>query len=65
MENPLEIFRKVIKTGENHSHTNIGFRAKNNSIFSTYMQKREGFSYFYVKRIVQADGIHTKRVKLI
>ena len=52
LENPLELFRKVIKTGENHSHTNIGFRAKNNSI-STYMQKREGFSYFYVKRTVK------------
>ena len=38
--------------------TNVGLRAKNNTIM-TYEQRKKGFSFFYVKRVVQADGIST------
>ena len=59
VNNPLEIFKSVIETKQSVSSSNIGFISKNNSIF-TYEQNRSGFSYFYPKRIVLADGISTK-----
>ena len=36
----------------------MGFRLKNNSIF-TYSQEKIGFNYFYCKRKVLRDGIST------
>ena len=56
---PLAIFNTVLNTRITQSRTNIGFRSKDNKI-STYTQQRGGFSYFYIKRQVAADGIHTK-----
>ena len=38
--------------------TNTGFRAKDSTIM-TYTQKKKGFSFFYVKRVVQPDGVTT------
>ena len=52
---PLTIFRQVLKTQKPGSGTNRGFRARNNTIF-TYKQQRCGFSYFYCKRKVLAEG---------
>ena len=40
------------------SAKNMGFRLKNNNIF-TYSQEKIGFNYFYCKRKVLEDGIST------
>ena len=42
---------------------NRGFVVRNNEIF-TYTQKRQGLSYFYGKRIVLDDAVHTKPLLL-
>ena len=52
---PLATFRRVLETKKPGSGTNRGFRARNNTIY-TYQQERSGFSYFYCKRKVLADG---------
>ena len=38
--------------------TNVGLRARDNTVM-TYQQRKKGFSFFYVKRIVQPDGVTT------
>ncbi|KAJ8306861.1 hypothetical protein KUTeg_014945 [Tegillarca granosa] len=58
IKSPMSIFREVLKTKNPQTVTNRGFRVKNNSIFS-YCQIKRGFSYFYCKRRVLDDGIHT------
>ena len=45
------------------SSTNGGFRSMDNQVF-TYSQKRTGFSYFYPKRIVLADGVSTAPLEI-
>ena len=47
-----------------HFTQNRGFRAKDNTVF-TYEQTKKGFSYSYVKREVQSDGIHTKPLSVV
>ena len=61
---PYDIFQNVLQNKENKSGINIGFRAKDNTIF-TYTQERTGFSYFYCKREVCSDGITTKPLNLV
>ena len=56
---PLSKFRKALKTRVAQSGLNRGFRGRNNHIY-TYTQERRGFSYFYCKRKVLSDGIHTE-----
>jgi len=58
IKNPLNIFKSVLRTGKPASGHNKGFRVRNNGIYS-YNQTRCGFSYFYCKRRVLNDGIHT------
>ncbi len=58
VENPLNIYKQVLETGNSASGTNKGFRVKDHGIF-TYTQQRCGFTYFYCKRKVMDDGIHT------
>ena len=55
---PMTKFREVLKSHKAQGSYNRGFRARNNTIF-TYTQERRGFSYFYCKRKVLDDGIHT------
>jgi hypothetical protein len=55
---PFTIFRRVLTTQTPGQGLNRGFRARDNGI-STYDQKRNGFSYFYCKRKVLADGVTT------
>ena len=43
--------------------TNRGFRTINHMV-ATYEQTKKGLSYFYPKRQVQDDGIHTKPLNL-
>jgi hypothetical protein len=47
--------RKSKKSG---SGTNRGFRSIDNQVY-TYLQGSAGFSYFYPKRKVLADGVST------
>jgi hypothetical protein len=45
------------KTNDIHKGTR-GFRSIDNQVY-TYLQERAGFSYFYHKRKVLADGVST------
>ena len=58
VKNPMESFQTVLRTRRPQSSTNQGFRTRGNSIY-TYQQTKGGLSYFYCKREVLADGIHT------
>ena len=63
LKEPFASFQQVLDTGEIKSSTNQGFRTQDNTIF-TYQQSKGGLSYFYCKREVMADGIHTKPLKI-
>ena len=43
---------------------NRGIRTFNNSVF-TYSQPKQAFNYFYCKRVVLQDGIHTKPLDIV
>ena len=60
---PLPKYRRVMDEAVNIKSTNRGFRTVNHSVV-TYEQTKKGLSYFYPKRIVQSDGIHTKPLEL-
>lgn len=54
----------ILETKESHGVTNIGFRARNNTIF-TYSQFRTGLGYYYCKRVVAADGCTTSPLDVV
>ena len=62
---PLPIFYRVLDEKDTFSapYPNTGFRQRDNTMF-TYTQSRNGFGYFYCKREVSADGIHTKPLNM-
>ena len=62
-EGPLEKYRRVMDDNVNVKSTNRGFRTVNHKVV-TYEQTKKGLSYFYPKRIVEADGIHTRPLTL-
>ena len=64
VKNPILIFENVLKTQKPGVGTNIGFRAKDNTIF-TYTQDRCGFSYYYCKRKIADDGIHSEPLDIV
>ena len=53
-----DTYLRVLRTGESESGENRGFRVVKNRVL-TYAQFRVGFSYFYPKRKVLADGVTT------
>ena len=53
-----EVFLDVLKNQCTGSGTNKGFRVVNNTMY-TYTQRRDALTYFYPKRIVEADGVST------
>ena len=55
---PMPKYQKVMDEKVNEKSTNRGFRTINH-VVATYEQTKKGLSYFYPKRKVQADGIHT------
>ena len=55
--------KKVLEEAVNVTSTNRGFRTIQHSV-ATYEQTKKGLSYFYPKRIVEEDGIHTKLLPL-
>ena len=57
-DGPMEKYRRVMDEIINLTSTNRGFRTINHCV-ATYEQTKKGLSYFYPKRIVQSDGIHT------
>ena len=56
-------YRKVLGEVVNVTSTNRGFRTIQHSV-ATYEQTKIRLSYFYPKRIVEEDGIHTKLLHL-
>ena len=57
-DEPMEKYRCVMDEIINLTSTNRGFRTINHCV-ATYEQTKKGLSYFYPKRIVQSDSIHT------
>ena len=62
-EGPLEKYRRVLNETVGVTSNNRGFRTNNHSV-ATYEQIKKGLSYFYPKRIVETDGIHTQPLNL-
>ena len=62
-DGPLEKYRRVLNEKVNVTSNNRGFRTNNHSV-ATYEQVKKGLSYFYPKRIVETDGIHTQPFNL-
>ena len=62
-DGPLEKYRRVLNEKVNVTSNNRGFRTNNHSV-PTYEQVKKGLSYFYPKRIVETDGIHTQPLNL-
>ena len=62
-DGPMSRSRKVLEESVNVTSTNRGFRTIQHSV-ATYEQTRKRFTYFYPKRIVEEDGIHTKPLDL-
>ena len=62
-DGPLEKYQQVIEEIINLKSTNRGFRTINLCV-AIYEQTKKGLSYFYPKRIVSSDGIHTVPLNL-
>ena len=62
-EEPLAKYRRVLQSKENIMSENRGFQVKHNATH-TYVQQKRGLAYFYPKRIVLDDGIHTRPLDL-
>ena len=60
---PTAKYRRVLDEAVNLTTTNRGFRTINHMV-ATFEQTKKGLSFFYLKRLVQDDGIHTKPLKL-
>ena len=60
---PVDIYSTVLHSTVPYQVLNMGFRARGNTM-QTYKQCKTGFSYFYVKREVCANGIDTKPLRL-
>ena len=63
LKEPFPSYQHVLQTGQTKSSTNQGFRTRGNTIY-TYQQSKGGLSYFYCKREVLDDGIHTKPLNI-
>lgn len=60
---PTCTFEKVLRTQETQMSINRGIRLRGNTLF-TYEQSKKAFTYFYCKRRVLNDGIHTRCLDL-
>ena len=56
-------YRKVLDEFVNVTSTTRGFRTVHHSVV-TYEPTKKGLSYFYPKKIVGADGNHTRPLNL-
>ena len=62
-DGPMSKYRRVLDEAVNLKSTNRGFKTSNHLV-GTYEQTKKGLSYFYPKREVLNDGIHTKPLNL-
>ena len=62
-DGPLAKYRRILDEVINLTFTDRGFRTMNHMVV-TYEQTKKGLNYFYPKRQVQDDGIHTKPLDL-
>ena len=62
-DGPVQKYGKVLDKAINLTSTKRGFRTVNHMV-ANYEQTKKGLSYFYPKRQVQDDGIHTKPLNL-
>jgi predicted NAD-dependent protein-ADP-ribosyltransferase YbiA (DUF1768 family) len=62
--NPMALYEKVLSTKSSQSGVNRGLRIDNVGV-KTYTQYREAFSYVYLKRILEEDGIHSKPLNVV
>ena len=62
-DGPLEMYQRVLNKNVNVNSNNRGFRT-NNPTVATSVQLKKGLSYFYPKRIVETDAIHTQPLKM-
>ena len=60
---PVAKYRKVLEEFINKSSTNRGFRTVHHSA-ATFEETKKELAYFYVRRIVDADGVHTRPLNL-
>ncbi len=62
IQNPLVKMLCVLRTGKIEQTKNVGFRTKDNQIFS-YEMTKSGMTFMYYKRLVHSDLINTSSVK--
>ena len=62
-DGPMSKYRKVLEESVHVTSTKRGFRTIQH-IVATYEQTKKGLSYFYPKRLVRENGIHTKPLHL-
>ena len=62
-DDPMAKYQKVLDEFINATSTNRSFRTVHHSV-AAYEQTRKGLSYFCPKRVVDADGIHTRPLNL-
>ena len=62
-DGPMSKYRKLLEEAVNVNSTKRGFRTMKHSV-ATYEQTSKGLTYFYPKRLVEEDGIHTKPLDL-
>ena len=58
-DGPREKYRRVLNKKVNVTSNKRGFLTNNHSV-ATYEQVKKSLSYFYPKRIIESDGIHTQ-----
>ena len=58
-DGPMAKYRKVFAEFINITSTNRDFRTVHHSV-ANYEQTKKGLSYFYPKKTVDSDGIHTR-----
>ena len=64
LEQPYSAYKSVLESGTPYQATNQGFRTRLGTIY-TYEQMKSGIAYFYCKREVLPDGIHTRPLNII
>ena len=62
-DGPMSKYRRVLDEAINLTYTNRGLRTINHTV-EINEQTKKGLNYFYPRRQVQDDGIHTKQLKL-
>ena len=62
-DDPMAWYRKVLHESIKVTSTNRGFRTVHHSV-ATYEQSEKKQSYFYPKKVANADAIHTHPLNL-